>query len=89
METPLQKAALLKKSPDGVKGPLVVKPLEEAQEAFSWKFKMKNVVKYDVYLDMLLVGSIYVTKSVFFKESQKFPSSCKPCHLGLGTGIHV
>ena len=27
------------------------------------KSKMKNVVKYDVYLDRLIVGSIYVTKT--------------------------
>ena len=29
------------------------------------KSKMKNVVKYCVYLDILLMGSIYVIKSVF------------------------
>jgi len=34
----------------------------------SWKSNMEHVVKYDVYLDVLLVGSVYVTKSVFFKE---------------------
>ena len=50
---------------------------------------MKNAVKYDVYLDILLVGSIYVTKSVFFKEHPKSPSSCKPHHPGLGTGMLV
>jgi len=34
---------------------------------------MKNVVKYDVYLDILLVGSIYVTKSLCFKEKHPIP----------------
>ena len=31
---------------------------------------MKNVVKYDVYLDILLLGPIYVTTSLF-KENPK------------------
>ena len=50
----------------------------------------KTVVKYDVYFDILLVGSIYVTTYSFFKDNSKPPSSCKPRHPGLGTGmLHV
>ena len=33
---------------------------------------MKNVVKYDVYLDILLVGSIYVTKYVLSATDKHF-----------------
>ena len=33
----------------------------------SWKSKMENVVKYYVYLDILLMGSIYVIKSTFLR----------------------
>ena len=54
------------------------------------KSKMKNVVKYDVYWDILHVGSIYVTKYtlyVFLQRTPKSPSSCKPRHPGLGTGM--
>ena len=31
-------------------------------KTFSWTSKVNNVVKYDAYMDILLVGSIYVTK---------------------------
>ena len=48
------------------------------------KSKIKNVVKYDLYLDILLTVSIYVTKHILFKENHKFLSSCKPRHPGLG-----
>ena len=33
---------------------------------------MKNIVKCDFYLDMLLVESICVTAYVYFKENLKF-----------------
>ena len=56
-------------------------------KACSWKSKMKNVVEYDAYWYILLVGSIYVTKSVFFKENPKSTSSCKPRHPGSGTAM--
>ena len=37
---------------------------------------------------ILLVGFIYVTKSIcVFDEHQIFPSSCKPCHPGLDAGM--
>ena len=36
----------------------------------SWKSKMNNVVKHDVYLDILYVGTIYVTTCLFFKETR-------------------
>ena len=49
---------------------------------------MKNVVTYDVYLDILLVGSIYVTTYVCSKENLKSLLSWKPRHPGLGTGMH-
>ena len=52
----------------------------------SWKSRMKNIVKYDVYLDILLVGCIYVTKYRFCKESPK--SILQPRHPGFGTGMH-
>ena len=55
----------------------------------SWKSKVKNAVKYDDYLDILLVGSIYVTQYAFFKENTKSPSSCKPRHPGSGTGMRM
>ena len=38
-------------------------------KTFSWKSKMKNVVKYCVYQDILLRVSIYVTTCQFFKEN--------------------
>ena len=52
---------------------------------------MNNVVKYDVDLDILLVGSIYVTTSCvwFVKENTKSLSSCNPRQPGLGTGMCV
>ena len=34
-------------------------------KTFFWKSKMKHVVKSDVYLDILLMGSIYVIKYTF------------------------
>ena len=34
---------------------------------------MENVVKYDVYLDILLVGSIYVTKSAIVQGKPEIP----------------
>jgi len=59
------------------------------------KSEMKNVVKYYAKLDILLVGSIYVTTYTYIyiyiyiyyieKENPKSPSSCKPRHPGLGT----
>jgi len=48
---------------------------------------MKHVVQYDIYLDILLVGSIYVTTSLFLKEHPKSRHPAKPCHPGLGTGM--
>ena len=33
-------------------------------KTFSWKSKMKHVVKYDVYLDILLMVSIYEIKNL-------------------------
>ena len=36
---------------------------------------------------VLFVGSIYVTRSVSFKENLKSPSSCNPHQPGLGTGM--
>jgi len=42
------------------------------------KSKMKNGVKCDVNLDILLVGSIYVTTYVFFKEIPNSLSFCNP-----------
>ena len=35
------------------------------------KSNMKSIAKYDVYLDILLVVSIYVIKSVFLLKAQK------------------
>ena len=36
-------------------------------KTFSWKSKMKHVVKYDLYLHILLMRSIYVIKSTFLR----------------------
>ena len=38
---------------------------------------MKHVVKYDVYLDILLMVSIYVIKCLFSRENQKIPKSLR------------
>ena len=46
---------------------------------------VKTVVKYDVYLDILLAGSIYVTTYDLFNEHPKSLSS--PRHPGLGTAM--
>ena len=45
-------------------------------------------VKYDVYLDRLLVGSIYVGNYIFLRENNKSPSSIQPHHPCLGTGMY-
>ena len=50
--------------------------------------KMTNVVKYDVYFDILLVGAIYVTTYVCFKEQKQIPAILQPRHPGLGTGMN-
>ena len=47
---------------------------------------MTNVVKNDVYLDILLVESIYVTTYLIFKETTN-PRHLQICHPGLGTGM--
>ena len=47
--------------PDGLAAPKMC-IFRTCLKTFSWKSKMKNVVKYCVYLDILLTGSIYVTK---------------------------
>ena len=52
------------------------------------KPKMKNVIKHDINLDILLMGPIYVTKHHLFKENPKSQSSCQPHHPGSGTGMH-
>ena len=44
---------------------------EDLHKDISLTSKMKNVVKYDFYLDILLVGFIYVTKYRFVKENQQ------------------
>jgi len=49
--------------------------------------QMRPVVKYDVYLDILLVGAIYVTTYLFLKETLQSLSSCEPRHPGLGTSM--
>ena len=38
----------------------------------SWKSKMKPAVKYGVYLDILLMGSTYVTQYVVLMETPDF-----------------
>jgi len=45
--------------------------LRTFQKTFSWKSKMKPVVKYGVYWDILLRVPIYVTKCRLFKEKSK------------------
>ena len=47
--------------------------LETYIKTLAWKSKIKNVVKYDAYLDILLVGSIYVTTYRFVKEKKQIP----------------
>jgi len=47
------------------------------------------IYMYGVRLDILLVVSIYVTKSLLFKDNPKPPSSCKPRHPGSGTVMHI
>ena len=44
----------------------------------SWKFKMKPVVKYGVYQDILLRVSIYGTKCRFLKENPEMDPSSIP-----------
>jgi len=39
-------------------------------EIFYWKSKIKNVVKHDVHLDILLVGFIYVTTCAFSRKTR-------------------
>ena len=60
----------------------------------SWKYKIKNVVKYYVYLDILLMGSTYVIKSTFFRgnpisgQKQIFKSAAQErcsCRSGAST----
>ena len=46
--------------------------LRTSVKTFSWKSKMKPVVKYGVYLDILLMGSTYVIKYVFLMETPDF-----------------
>ena len=45
-------------------------PVSLSTHTVSWKSKMNNVVKYDVYLDILLVGSIYVIKICLSRKTQ-------------------
>ena len=48
---------------------------------------MTNAVKYYVYLEILFVGSIIINNICIFQGNPKSPSSCKPHHPGLGTGM--
>ena len=54
----------------------------------SWKSTKHYVVKSDVYWDILLVGSTYVTNYILFQGTSKSPSSCKTRHPGPGTSMH-
>ena len=50
----------------------------DLDEDISWKSPSRNVVKYDVYLDILLVRSVCVTASVFVEETQLIPVILQP-----------
>ena len=46
---------------------------------------MKHVVEYDVYLDILLMVSIYVIKYLFVREHQQIRTSCRLTVMRPGT----
>ena len=48
---------------------------EDLNKTRSWKSQIKHTVKYDAYLDILLMVSIHVARYLFFNEDNEIYKS--------------